>query len=105
MRRAAGFLLGTHDFMAFCANKRTKKSTIRTVTHLDIVQDGSEVRIAVRGNGFLYNMVRILCGTLLEVGTGALQPEEIPAILESKNRENAGPTLPAKGLILWEVEY
>ncbi len=105
MRRAAGFLLGTHDFMAFCANKRMKKSTIRTITHLDIVQDGSEVRIAVRGNGFLYNMVRILCGTILEVGTGALQPEEIPAILESKNRENAGPTLPAKGLILWEVEY
>ena len=105
MRRAAGFLLGTHDFMAFCANKRMKKSTIRTITQLDIVQDGLEVRITVRGSGFLYNMVRILCGTLLAVGTGALQPEEIPAILESKNRENAGETLPAKGLILWEVAY
>lgn len=105
MKRGAAVFLGKHDFRAFCANKRYKKSTVRTITALTVEQIGNEVRITFEGDGFLYNMVRILAGTLVEVGMGKRAPEDLPGVLESLDRANAGPTLPARGLILDEVFY
>ncbi len=104
MRAAAGHLLGEHDFAAF-ATVRGKKSTVRRLDGIDISRDGDEVRILMSGNGFLYNMARIICGTLLEVGAGRMEPVEIPAILEGRDRRRAGPTAEAKGLWLWETRY
>lgn len=105
MRQAASYLLGEHDFLSFCSNKKFKKSSIRTIHRLEIERLGPELRVTVEGDGFLYNMVRILVGTLLEVGMGRKSPQEIPEILAGKNRELAGYTVPANGLILWEVAY
>lgn len=105
MRSAAELLCGTHDFQAFCSNKRMKKSTVRTLEKIEIEQKGRELRLSFTGNGFLYHMVRILTGTLLEVGKGKRQPEEMHKILESKDREQAGALAPAQGLCLWKVEY
>lgn len=105
MERAASDLLGTHDFMAFCSNKRLKKSSTRTIERLDIERIDEEVRFTITGDGFLYNMVRILAGTLLEIGLHRRPEDCIPAILESRCRENAGETAPARGLCLMEVFY
>ena len=104
MRHAAQTFLGTHDFSAFCANAKMKKSTVRTLYSLDIVQAGDEVRILVTGNGFLHHMVRILAGTLVEVGLGQRDAGSVSQLF-GKKREQAGITLPAKGLCLMEVEY
>ena len=82
-----------------------KRSAVRRIDSIELSEEGEELRLIFRGNGFLYNMVRILTGTLLSVGTGALSPDSIPAILASGRRENAGPTVPARGLILWDEEY
>ena len=105
MERAAALLCGTHDFRAFCANKRYKKSTVRTVHAIEIEVNGPDMTITYHGDGFLYNMVRILTGTLLEVGQGAREPEEMPDILASLDRAKAGKTAPAQGLCLVKVEY
>ena len=105
MRRAATILTGTHDFRAFCSNKRYKKSTMRTIFEIKIERLGDEVRLDFFGNGFLYNMVRILTGTLVEVGAGQRTPESMAAILESCDRQQAGITMPPQGLILEEVLY
>lgn len=105
MRSAAKFLLGEHDFSAFCSNKRMKKSAVRLVDEIRIDSLGSELRFTVSGNGFLYNMVRIIVGSLLEVGAQRMTQEALAAALESKKRENAGPTAPACGLCLYEVRY
>ena len=105
MERAAGLLCGTHDFRAFCANKRMKKSTIRTLEQIRIEQRGQELSLIFMGNGFLHHMVRILTGTLLEVGMGKREPEEMLQILESGDRERAGVMAPALGLCLLSVEY
>lgn len=105
MQSAARYLVGTHDFMAFCRNPSKKKSTVRTIYNLEVVRKGEEVDIVISGNGFLHNMVRIVAGTLAEVGTGERQPLEVKQILEEGIRENAGAMLPAKGLILQSVEY
>ena len=104
MKRAAALLLGEHDFSAFCANKKMKKSTVRRIDSVDIRTVGEELRIAVTGSGFLYNMVRILTGTLIEVGQGKRDPEQIPALFGGK-REDAGYLVPAQGLCLMEVNY
>ena len=104
MQRAAGYFLGEHDFSAFCANKRMKKSTLRRIDALDIRRQGEELVITVAGNGFLYNMVRIMVGTLVEVGRGERSPDSIPALFGAK-REEAGFLAPAQGLCLMEVEY
>ena len=104
MRRAAEYFLGEHDFSAFCANKKMKKSTVRRIDSLEIERIGEEIRITVTGNGFLYNMVRIMVGTLIEVGLGQRQPDSIPALFGAK-RENAGFLVPAQGLCLMEVTY
>ena len=105
MEKAAGYLLGEHDFKSFCSNKRMKKSTVRRMDQIGIHTDGTKVVFTYTGNGFLYNMVRILTGTLLEVGLGKRRPEEMTAVLEARNREAAGATAPPEGLLLMQVEY
>ena len=105
MREAAGYLVGTHDFKTFCANKKMKKSTVRTIYSIDIEDNNGIVSIKYRGNGFLYNMVRILTGTLIEVGRGMRSPEEMQDIINTQDRGAAGFTAPAQGLYLLEVEY
>lgn len=105
MRQAARLMIGTHDFMAFCGNKKMKKSTVRTVTDILIEELQNEIRISYTGDGFLQQMIRIMTGTLIEVGNGAKQSDEILQILESKVRENAGFTVPANGLILKCVQF
>ena len=105
MRRAADLLCGEHDFAAFCSAKPGKKSTVRELRSIQIEKDGADLRLIYAGSGFLYNMVRILTGTLLEVGKGLRQPEEMSRILASRDRRMAGPTAPAQGLFLWQVDY
>lgn len=105
MEDAAKVLLGEHDFTAFQSNKRMKKSAVRRIDAIDITRHGEEIRFTVSGDGFLYNMVRIIVGTLLEVGAHRMSAEDVRYALDSKVRENAGPTAPAQGLCLWEVFY
>ncbi len=105
MRKAAEFLNGRHDFRSFCANKNMKKSTLRTIYSLDIEEHPGELRFIVTGSGFLYHMVRILVGTLCEVGAGLRKPESMVRLLEVKNRAEAGKTMPAQGLMLMEIIY
>lgn len=104
MRQAASLLLGEHDFSAFNANKKMKKSTVRRIDSIDIQQHGEELWITYTGNGFLYNMVRILTGTLIEVGRGERTVESIP-LLFGGTRDKAGFLAPAQGLCLMEVSY
>ena len=104
MQEAAQHFLGTHDFSAFCANKKMKKSTVRTIKAFTVQRCGTEIRFTVTGNGFLHNMVRILVGTLIEVGRGERSMESIPALFGAK-REQAGFLAPGKGLCLMEVRY
>ena len=104
MERAAQHLLGEHDFSAFCGNAKMKKSTVRYIRSIEILRSGQEVRLRFTGNGFLHNMVRILVGTLVEVGRGERLPDSIPDLFGSKRAE-AGFLAPAKGLCLEEVMY
>ena len=105
MERAAALLLGTHDFRSFCANKQLKKSSVRTLKRLELVRDGDELRFRLTADGFLYHMVRIIVGTLLEIGQGKRPAEDIGRILAARCREAAGETASAKGLCLTEVRY
>ena len=105
MQAAAACFTGTHDFRAFCSGRYAEKSTTRTITRFTVERQGDEIRMTVSGDGFLYNMVRILAGTLLEIGQGRRDTAEIPALLESRTRSNAGETAPARGLCLMEVRY
>ncbi len=105
MCKAANQLIGTHDFMAFCGNKKMKKSTVRTITAIEITEKEHEIVISYTGDGFLQQMIRIMTGTLIEVGTGRKEPEDMIKILESKDRSAAGYTVPPEGLALYEVTY
>lgn len=105
MKKAARHLLGSHDFASFCSNPRMKKSTVRIVDKIDIVADGDYIRMIYHGTGFLQHMVRILTGTLLEVGLGKRDADSIPELILAKNRSLAGFTAPAQGLCLVEVDY
>lgn len=105
MRNAAKLLVGTHDFKSFCGNKHMKKSTVRTIFSIDIEEKVDEIEISYTGDGFLMNMVRILTGTLIEVGDGRRKPESMTEIIEALDREAAGYTAPPQGLILKEVFY
>ena len=105
MEEAAKHLVGTHDYRAFSSNPNMKKSTVRTVDSIRIHLKSDFLYIDFHGNGFLQNMVRIMTGTLLEVGQGIKTPDDVKTILEGKDRRNAGPTAPAKGLTLIEVDY
>ena len=105
MQRAAAYLVGEHDFKSFASTGGQAETSIRTIYSLDVEKRDSIITIRVKGNGFLYNMVRIIAGTLMKVGAGEILPEEIPAILEAKDRSAAGPTAPAKGLTMIGLEY
>jgi len=105
MRRASKLLLGTHDFIGFSSVKKTKKSTIRTIHAIDVTDSDGVITISINGSGFLYNMVRIIAGTLFEIGKGAMDEAVISEILSDKNRAAAGPTMPACGLSLTKVYY
>ena len=105
MKTAADILTGTHDFKSFCGNKKMKKSTVRTIEKIEFKQQGSRLHIYFTGNGFLQQMVRILTGTLIEVGLGKCAPGRMSEILSLQDRQAAGPTAPAQGLFLVNVEY
>ena len=104
MEKAAEYLLGEHDFSAFCGNAKMKKSTVRYIRSIEIRRCGQEIQIDFTGNGFLHNMVRILVGTLVEVGRGARNADSIPELFGGKRAE-AGFLAPAQGLCLMEVFY
>lgn len=105
MREAASYLVGEHDFASFCNVRTDVESTVRTITALDILTEGNRVTIRITGNGFLYNMVRIIVGTLIRVGRGFYEPKKVKEILEAKDRKAAGVTAPAHGLMLMKIEY
>ena len=105
MRSAAEKLLGRHDFKGFSSAGRSKKSTVRTVNFIEITEGTGVISVRINGNGFLYNMVRIIVGTLLEIGMGNMDEAVIDEIFSEKTREKAGPTLPACGLMLTDVFY
>ena len=105
MRRGAACLIGTHDFASFCGSGAQVKTTIRTVTSMDVWRDGDMVTIRISGTGFLYNMVRIISGTLIEIGNGQYPPERMDKILKACDRGAAGPTAPAQGLTLMGIEF
>ncbi|MCQ4673186.1 tRNA pseudouridine(38-40) synthase TruA [Lactonifactor longoviformis] len=105
MRKAAEHLIGEHDFKSFCGTGAQVKTTVRNVTGLTIQKNGDEIIIRVTGMGFLYNMVRIIAGTLMEVGCGKYPPEYVKEILEARDRKMAGNTAPARGLTLVGVRY
>ena len=103
MRQAAAYLVGEHDFKSFCASAAQVKTTVRKIFSLDLREEGPFLKIEVRGSGFLYNMVRIISGTLIKVGLGQLDPDQIPDIIAAKDRSAAGPTAPPEGLCLKEI--
>ena len=105
MNEACRHFIGEHDFASFCAAGSQVESTVREIYDLHVEKAGDLLTISVTGNGFLYNMVRIIAGTLLKVGGGHILPEEIPGIIEAKDRKEAGPTAPAKGLTLVQIRY
>lgn len=105
MQKAAEYLVGEHDFRSFCAAGAQVKTMVRTVYELTVTREGELITIRITGNGFLYNMVRIIAGTLMKVGQGEWEPGQMQEILEAKNRAAAGPTAPAKGLTLVEIRY
>lgn len=105
MRRAAKYLIGEHDFTSFCTNSGKKKSKVRIIHDIDIVSENGKVYLEFHGNGFLYNMIRIISGTLIEVGLGKKAPEEMKTILDAKDRSRAGITAPPTGLFLVSVDY
>lgn len=105
MRAGAAYLIGRHDFMSFCKNPQKKKSTVREIDRIVITRKGDYVTLSFHGTGFLRNMVRILTGTLVDVGLGKIPPERVGEILEAKDRLAAGETAPAQGLCLMEVDY
>lgn len=105
MQEAAKYLVGEHDFKSFCQTGAQVQSTVRTILSLEVEEQGAEIVIRVCGNGFLYNMVRIIAGTLMEVGQGKRKPEDMKQILAARERSAAGPTAPAHGLMLIKYEF
>lgn len=105
MQKAASYLVGEHDFKSFCQVGAQVESTVRTLYRVQVEEQGTDLVIRVCGNGFLYNMVRIIAGTLMEVGQGKKSPEDMVGILDAKNRAAAGPTAPAHGLMLMKYEF
>lgn len=105
MQKGIKYFEGEHDFKGFKASGTSSKSSVRTIYNAKVIQEGERIIIELEGNGFLYNMVRIISGTMVDVGLGKIKPEEIPEIIESKERSRAGKTLPPQGLYLVEVYY
>lgn len=105
MRQAASYLVGEHDFTSFCSVNGTAKTNVRRIYDIQVLRQGTDISVLITGNGFLYNMVRIIVGTLMDVGRGKYEPEMVKRILEKKNRCAAGPTVPACGLILKDLQF
>lgn len=105
MRRAAGLLLGTHDFLGYSSLKKIKKSTVRTLNRIEIEEEGTKILITFEGNGFLHHMARIIAGTLIEAGLHERTPESVTEPLRTRERKTAGRTAPAEGLFLVEAGY
>ena len=105
MQEAADFLTGEHDYKSFCAAAAVVESTVRTIYSITVREEKEDIVIQVCGNGFLYNMVRIIAGTLMEAGKGKWEPETILDILNARDRKKAGPTAPACGLTLIKYEF
>ncbi len=105
MKKAAEYIVGEHDFASFCSARSQVKTTVRTVYSLDVSKQDDVITIRISGNGFLYNMVRIIVGTLMKVGLNVYQPEHVAEIIEAKDRYAAGPKAPARGLTLIGIEY
>lgn len=105
MNQAAAYLVGEHDFKSFCSAGAQVQTTVRMIYAVNVTKEDDMVHIRITGNGFLYNMVRIIAGTLMQVGTGLMEPERVKEILEARDRSKAGPTAVAKGLTLVEIRY
>ena len=105
MKKAAKYFEGEHDFKGFKASGTSSKSSVRTIYSASVENNRNKIEIVLTGNGFLYNMVRIISGTLVDVGLGKIKAEDIPNIIDSRDRNLAGKTLPAHGLYLMKVEY
>ena len=105
MQRASLYLVGEHDFKSFCTAKPDVENTVRTIYSLEVIKEGDMITIRVSGSGFLYNMVRIIAGSLIRVGGGSVEPEQVKKILEAKNRELAGETARPEGLTLIQISY
>lgn len=105
MRQGAAYLVGEHDFKSFCTVRGQAEETVRTIYCLDVEKNGDMITLRISGSGFLYNMVRIIAGTLMKVGMGVYPPTHVKEILEARDRQAAGPTAPAKGLTLISMEY
>lgn len=105
MRKGAAYLVGEHDFAGFCSVKTNARTTVRTITDLQVLQNGDEIIIRVTGNGFLYNMVRIIAGVLIRVGRSYYPPEKVLALLEGRERTGEAVTAPPQGLCLMEIQY
>lgn len=105
MRQAAQYIVGEHDFRSFCTVRTQAEETVRTIYSLDIEKDGDMITIRISGSGFLYNMVRIIAGTLMKVGMGVYPPEHVKEIIAARDRQQAGQTAPARGLTLVSLEY
>lgn len=105
MQQAARAFIGTHDFKGFCFSGNSSKTTVRTIYSLDVAKEGDFIKITVNGDGFLYNMVRIIAGTLIQVGAGKINPESMEEIIKSGDRSRAGRTAGPSGLVLKNIEY
>lgn len=105
MREGAKYLIGEHDFVGFCSVKTNAKTTVRTISDIEVLQNGEDITIRVTGNGFLYNMVRIIAGVLIRVGRGYYPPEKVRALLENGERTGEAVTAPPQGLCLMEIRY
>ena len=105
MREAAGYLKGEHDFKSFCSAGAQVQTTVRTIYAVNVTKEDDMVHIRITGNGFLYNMVRIIAGTLIQVGKGKFNPEYVKEMLDAKDRTQAGQTAPPQGLTLMRIEY
>lgn len=106
MKKAAAYLVGEHDFKSLCTHKAEVENTVRTIYDVEVLKDADDmITVRIRGNGFLYNMVRIIVGTLLRVGSGYYEPDYMKELLEAKDRQAAGETAPPQGLTLVKIEY
>jgi len=105
MKEASVYLIGKHDFKSFCSIKTDAADTVREIYEISLIKEGDNIRIRIIGNGFLYNMIRIIVGTLMKVGKKEYPPEQVKEILAAKNRQAAGPTARAHGLTLVEIGY
>ena len=105
MQEAANYLIGEHDFRSFCSTRTQVENTVRTIYYIDLKKEGDMIIMEINGNGFLYNMVRIIAGTLMKVGLGIYPPGQVKEILEAMDRSKAGPKAEARGLTLVDIEY